>query len=266
MNFVEQTVLAELYAQALEAHGYRVERKLRMGNREVVEPALERGEIDFYLEYLASAERFMNGDASIANADPEWTHRALRTALEPKGVGVLNYAPASNQNGLAVTSATAARYGLARTSDLRPIAGELVLGGPPECPRRPFCVPGLERVYGITFRDFKPLDTGGPMTISALLRGDIDVAVVFTTDARVVEQNLVLLVDDLFLQEADNIAPLVRLDLLNRVPSDFPAVINRVSAGLTTQELTTLTKSVDVDRQQPKDAASAWLKQKRILE
>jgi osmoprotectant transport system substrate-binding protein len=127
-------------------------------------------------------------------------------------------------------------------------------------------VPGLERVYGITFRDFKPLDTGGPMTISALLRGDIDVAVVFTTDARVVEQNLVLLVDDLFLQEADNIAPLVRLDLLNRVPSDFPAVINRVSAGLTTQELTTLTKSVDVDRQQPKDAASAWLKQKRILE
>ena len=179
---------------------------------------------------------------------------------------MLDYAPAANQNGLVMTRAAASQYGLARTSDLRPIARELVLGGPPECPRRPFCAPGLERVYGITFRDFRPLDTGGPMTLAALLRGEIDVAVLFTTDARIVEQDLVLLVDDLFLQEADNIAPLVRLDLLNRVPSDFTTVVNRISAMLTTQELTKLTKLVDIDRQQPRDAATAWLKLKRVLE
>jgi len=266
MNFVEQIILAELYAQALEAYGYRVERKLRMGNREVVEPALERGEIDLYVEYLASAERFLNREASVANSDPEWTHRALRAALEHRGIAVLDHAPAVNQNGLVVTRATAERYRLARTSDLTQVASELILGGPPECPRRPFCIPGMERVYGITFRDFKPLDTGGTMTLTALLRGEIDVAVLFTTDARIIERALVLLEDDLLLQEADNIAPLVRLDLLARAPNDFTTVINRVSAMLTTRELTTLAKWVDIDRREPRDAAGAWLREKRFLD
>jgi osmoprotectant transport system substrate-binding protein len=264
-NFSEQIILAELYANALEANEYRVERKLRMGNREVVAPALEHGEIDMYVEYLATAERFFAGNASVASSNPATTHQALQSQLEHRGIAVLNYAPAVDQNGLVVTRATATGHRLQKTSDLAPFAGQMVLGGPPECPVRPFCQPGLERVYGIRFRDFRPLDPSGPMTVAALLRGDIQVAVLFTTDARIAERDLVLLHDDLGLQEADNIAPLVRLDLLTRAPADFKTTVNEVSARLTTPELTLLARRVDIDRREPREAAAAWLKAKRIV-
>jgi osmoprotectant transport system substrate-binding protein len=171
-NFSEQIILAELYANALEGHGYRGERKLRMGNREVVAPALERGEIDFYVESLATAERFFAGSGSVASSNPATTHRSLLTQLEHRGIAVLDYAPAVDQNGLVVTRPIAAEHRLQKTSDLAPIADQLVLGGPPECPVRPFCQPGLERVYGIRFKDFRPLDPSGPMTVAAASRGD----------------------------------------------------------------------------------------------
>ena len=263
-NFSEQIILAELYASALEANGYRAERKLRLGNREIVEPALERGEIDIYPEYLASVERFLAGGASQASSDPAVTHHALQDLLRPRGLTVLDYAPAVNQNGLVVTRATARIYNLTRISDLAPISPGLVLGGPPECPSRPYCMPGLERAYGILFKEFKPLDPGGPMTVAALIRNQIDVAILFTTDARISESNLVLLDDDRKLQAADNIAPLVRDDLLSRAPADLRTIINKVSANLTTSELTDLAKAVDIDRKDPREAAAAWVKAKRV--
>ena len=263
-NFTEQIILAELYANALEANGYRVGRKLRLGNREVVEPALENGEIDLYGEYLASAESFLARETSKASTDPGATQQALQNLLKPRGVTVLDYAPAVDQNGLVVTRTTATLFNLVRTSDLIPVSQRLVLGGPPECPVRPFCLAGLERVYGVKFKDFKPLDPSGPMTVTALLTNQIDVAVMFTTDARIAENSLVLLEDDRSLQLADNIAPLVRNALLNRAPPDLRGSINAVSAKLTTAELTSLAKAVDIDRTDPRDAAMAWLKAKRL--
>jgi osmoprotectant transport system substrate-binding protein len=140
----------------------------------------------------------------------------------------------------------------------------LTLGGPPECPNRPFCIPGLEKVYGIKFKEFKPLDIGGPITVQALEQNQVDVGLLFTTDAAIPQKGFVLLDDDKKLQLADNVAPVVRDDLLSKAPADFKTVVNDVSSKLTTAELTDLNKQTGVDRKEPKDVAAAWLKAKGI--
>src|SRR6058998_1136315 len=167
-NFYEQITLGELYAQILEANGYQVTRKFNLGAREIVEPALESGQIDVDAEYLATLLAFVDKDGTIAKptTDPKATQTGLQKALDPKALTVLDYAAATDQNGFVVTQATATSKSLKKLSDLVPVAKDMVLGGPPECPQRPFCALGLKNTYGITFKDFKPLDTGGPLTRS----------------------------------------------------------------------------------------------------
>ena len=117
-NFYEQEILGEIFAQILEGNGATVERKFQLGNREIVFPALEAGEIDILAEYAATALEFANEGAGQATSDPETTTEALRAALEPKGLSALNYAEATDQNGFVVTQATADQYGLVSISDL----------------------------------------------------------------------------------------------------------------------------------------------------
>ena len=264
-NFTEQVILAELYGQLLEANGYRLERRLNLGSREVVEPALESGQIDMYLDYLATLLAFVAKDGPAGSADPAATHASLQSVLQPKGVTVLDYAPAVDTNGLAVTRATADKHRLAKTSDLAPVASQLVLGGPPECPQRPFCLQGLRDTYGLTFKDFKPLDAGGPLTVAALEGNQIDVAVLFTTDAIIASKGFVLLADDKGLQLADNVVPVVRADFASKAPADFKTVLSSASVKLTTEELTGLNKQVIVDRKEPRDVARAWLRDKALV-
>ena len=260
MNFTEQLVLGELYAQALEARGFPVERQLNLGSRESVEPALEAGRIDVYPEYLASMLAFVTRGLQRGDPDPARTHQQLGEAVRQAGLSVLDYAPAVNTNGFVVTRETAERYKLNRLSDLTPAAGQMVLGGPPECPVRPFCLVGLRTTYGILFKDFRILDAGGPMSIAALESGQVDVVLLFTTDPLIQARNLVLLEDDRRLQLADNVAPVVRTDLLNRASPDLRAALNAVSAQLTTQELTDLNARVQPGGQQPAQVASDWLR------
>lgn len=264
-NFTEQDVLVELYAQALEASGYRVERKPRIGSREILFPALERGEVDLVPEYLATMESFVAKAASgqsKASTDAAATQKALQDLLTPKNLTVLDFAPAVDQNGFVVSKATADQYGLKKMSDLQPVASQLVLGGPPECPSpdRPFCLAGLEKTYGLKFKDFKPLDSGGPLTVAALDGKQVDVGLLFTTDPAIVSKGYVLLDDDKYLQLSDNIAPVVRNTLLSQAPADLRTALNGVSAKLTTAELTKLNKEVGIDRKEAKDVAGAWLK------
>ena len=109
-----------------------------------------------------------------------------------------------------VTAATAARYGLRSIADLARVAPRLVFGGPPECPERAYCLPGLRRAYGLRFKAFIPLDAGGPLTLQALEAGNVGVALLFTTDPAIPARHLVILADDRGLQPAENITPLVR--------------------------------------------------------
>jgi osmoprotectant transport system substrate-binding protein len=263
-NFPEQVILGELYSQILEANGYTIERHLNLGTREIVEPALESGQIDMYPEYLATVTTFLTKDQTKASSDPAATARALQDAFTPKNITVLAYSPAQDENGFVVTQDTAKKYNLSKMSDLQPVANQLVLGATPECPQRPFCLIGLQQTYGLNFKDFRPLDTGGPLTVQALLGGQIDIGLLFTTDANITLNNFVLLDDDKHLQLADNVAPVIRNDILNRA-SDLRTLADRVSQTLTTADLTDLNKQVSIDHRDAKDAAADYLKSKNLV-
>jgi osmoprotectant transport system substrate-binding protein len=263
-NFSEQVTLAELYSLMLEAHGYAVERHFNLGNREVVAPALESGQVDVYVEYLATMLRYLDRDAR-PSSDARETHRALQSALSRRGLAVLAYAPAVDTNAFAVTRSTAAQFGLSKLSDLEPIADQMVLGGPPECTLRPFCLPGLQDTYGLRFKAFKPLDALGPLTVAALDNGQIDVGLFGSTDGVVAQKGFVVLEDDRHLQLADNVAPVIRADVLAKVPADFPELMDRVSGQLTTRDLIELNTTVDVERQPVRDVALAWLRSKGLV-
>jgi osmoprotectant transport system substrate-binding protein len=255
-NFTEQEILGEIYAQALEANGFTVERKFKLGARDIVEPALESGEIDLYAEYAGTVLEYLNNGAGEASGDAAATIDKLRQRFADRGVTVLDYAPAVDANALVVTQETAAKYGLTKISDLASIAGDLVFGGPPECPKRPFCLIGFQDTYGLTFKEFKPLDTGGPITVAALENGEIDVGLLFSSDGAIAARNFVVLQDDKYLQPADNIVPVVRTAVNSQKLDD---VVNSVSAKITTSVLSQMNKSVNIDKEDASTVAHDWL-------
>jgi osmoprotectant transport system substrate-binding protein len=264
-NFDESEILQELYAQELENNGYTINRKTRLGTREIVEPALESGQVDLVPEYLATLDAFVNKDNSKASSDPTATQQDLQSYLTTKNLTVLDFAQAVDTNGFVVTQQTASKYNnLQKLSDLQPVASQLVLGGAPECPQRPFCLPGLEQTYGLNFKDFRPLDSGGPLTVAALDSGDIDVGELFTTDPNITLKNYVLLQDDKHLQLADNVAPVVRNQVLQAGP-DMRTLLNSVTSKLTTADLTTMNQQVSINHQDASAVAKAYLQSKQLL-
>jgi osmoprotectant transport system substrate-binding protein len=133
----------------------------------------------------------------------------------------------------------------------------MTLGGPPECPTRPFCEAGLTKVYGLHFKAFKALDAGGPLTKAALDRGDIDLGLIFSSDSAYSTGKYVQLQDDKHLQNADNVVPLIRT---NKASDDVTSLLNDIDSKLTTNDLIALNKKSDVDKQDPDVIAAGWLK------
>ena len=257
-NFPESSILAELYAQALEHDGYTVTRKLRLGTREVVGPAIKSGQIDLYPGYAATDLEYFNSAAGEASGDVNATLQKLNTRLQPLGLEALTPSAAVDQNAFAVTKEIQAKYNLSKLSDLAPIGNQLVLGAGPECPTRPFCQPGLEKVYGIHFKSFKPLDTDGKLTRGAFANGTIQVGLVFSSDSDLSSLGLVVLQDDKHLENADNVVPIIR----TKVASDeVKNVLNKVSASLDTKTLVTLNGQVELKHQDPDAVAKAYLQQ-----
>ena len=144
------------------------------------------------------------------------------------------------------------------------VASQLALGGPPECPERPFCLKGLQDTYGLEFKEFTPLDAGGPLTVEALKNGNIGVGLLFTSDPAIAAEGFVLLEDDKGLQLADNLIPVVRQEVLDADPL-MAEVLNGIMAKLSQEELTSLNKAVVVDEQTAADAAAAWLQANDFL-
>jgi osmoprotectant transport system substrate-binding protein len=260
--FSESVIVANMYAGALEAKGYQVTVRKGLGQREIYLPALQKGGadngIDLVPEYVSTLLEFVNKNAGQASGNLEDSVTKLRAALDGIGLTALNASPAADQNAFAVTRATADRLRLKKLSDLTPVAGQLTLGAGPECPTRPFCQPGLEQTYGLRFKTFRVLDSGGPKTMEALSAGDIDVGLVFSSDGAVSARNLVVLEDDKKLQAVDNLIPAIRKDVVDK---DIRAVLNRVSAELTTEDLIQLNKRADVDKADPANLAREWLTQ-----
>ena len=176
-------------------------------------------------------------------------------------------APTSAQPSAAASAApsaaaqsSAAASAAAASAPANSVAAQLAMGGPPECPQRPFCLIGLNKLYGLTFKSFVPLDAGGPLTVAALQTGKVQVGLLFTSDPSIQVDGFVLLNDDKHLQASDNLAPVIRTAVLQAHP-DIATLLNGVSAKLTQQQLTSLNKQVTVDKTDPKDAARAWLQQ-----
>jgi osmoprotectant transport system substrate-binding protein len=257
-NFPESSILAELYGQALSHDGYTVNYKLLLGTREVVAPAIKSGQIDIYPGYAATELEFYNNGAGEANGDATATTAKLNSHLSSLGLLALTPSAAVDQNAFAVTKATQAKYSLTKLSDLTSIGNQLVLGAGPECPTRPFCEPGLKTTYGITFKDFKALDTDGPLTRAAFKNGTIQVGLVFSSDADLNQAGLVVLQDDKHLENADNVVPIVRQSVAT---AEMTAVLNKVSAGVATADLITMNGQVELLHQDADAVATAYLQQ-----
>ena len=262
-DFPESELLAQLYGQALVEHGFPVEQVVQLGAREVVAPALEQGKVDMVPEYLGSALNFLNDRDRVATADPALTHARLEQAFAPRGVSVLAYAPAQDRNGFAVNGDLARGHKLEKISDLAPLAPQLSIGGPPECPERPLCLEGLQDVYKLEFARFKPMPTRD-VTAAELNSGEIDVGMLDTTNPHLIGNDLVLLEDDQRLQPAENVVPVIRREILDLYGPALVSLVNSVSAQLTTTELTRLNRQV-LEGQPAADAASAWLRAHAII-
>jgi osmoprotectant transport system substrate-binding protein len=257
-DFSENETLAHVYAEALRRRGLAVEVIEGIGTREVVQPALQQDRVDIVIDYLGTALSFLESDRPrTAGAN------AVRAALEPllaeRGIAMTQHARAQDQNGFAVTTEFARRHRLTTLSDLKDIAPNLKLGGPPECPSRPYCLLGLQRTYQLAFEGFQPIESRSA-TVSSLVTGEIDVGMLETTDARLAGGELVLLVDDRGLQPNENIVPLVRTDVLARRGPVLRATLDDVSARLSTAEVIGLNRAVEVDGLDNDQAAAEWVR------
>ncbi len=255
-NFPENVILAEIYAGALEADGVEVEKKLNVGSREVLLPALERGEVSVLPEYSGALLEYLRKGESEATATAEQV-REIRAAL-PRGLTVLAPSRAQDQETVTCSRAVADRYGLKSLDDLARVSRDLVFGGPPELPRRDgFGLRGLKAVYGIEFERFRPLDVAGPLTVSALKSGKVDCANLFSTQSAIAVNGFVSLADPKQLIASQAIVPLVAQGAATPATR---AALDAVSAKLTTSELERLVRRVEIDKADADAVAQDFLR------
>lgn len=255
--FGESAILAEVYGQALADAGCVVRQQSLGGYRDLVFTSFASEEINFTAEYAASALEFLNGFAGEATGEITPTAAALRTYLSAIGLTALEASPAVDSNAFVVTAETAERLGLSKISDLTP---GLRLGGPPDCTDNAACIPGLQKFYGLDLSgDFIPLDGAGPITVAALLGGEIDVAVLFSTAGVIAQENWLVLEDDRSMINADNIIPVLAQTLSDAHGQGFIDLVNAVSAALDTAQLTELNRLYEIDKEDASVVARNWL-------
>lgn len=257
-DFAESSIVASMYAQVLEHAGHDVRTRLNVGAREIYFKALEEGELSLVPEFIGSLTVYLEGEG---DADTDAAVTNLERVL-PEGIEALEPASAQSANVFVVTAETAEAHGLSKVSDLQ--GKELTLGGPPECPSRPFCMVGLKTVYDVDFTGrFRPLDVGGPITKEALRKGDVDVALLFSTDPGIGANGWVVLEDDRQLQQAENVLPVIRSD---RLDDGVRELLDELSAALDQDTYVELIGKVYIDGEDPEAVATAWLEENDFLE
>ena len=263
-NFTEMSVMEQLYGQLLAKNGYTVSYK-QVDNREIYEPALEQGQIDVVPDYAATLANFISkktgGTGDIATADANETVQKMQPLLSKLGLTALTPSPAKDNNAFAVTKKYAQANNLKTLSDLGKLGKPIVLAATTECPDRPFCQPGLEKTYGMKISKVLPLGFGSPQAKEAVTSGKADLVLTGTTDATLDQLGLVLLEDDKGLQQADNIVPVVSKKA--NTP-EVKTLLDKLSAALTTQDLTQLNAKVDAQRQTAQQVAKDFLASKGL--
>jgi osmoprotectant transport system substrate-binding protein len=264
-DFGESKILAELYAQALAAKGYDAEVQDLGGGREIVYTSFDSGDINFTLEYAASALEFLNEQAGEATPDADDTVEKLGDYLTEKDLTAAEPSPAVDSNAFVVTSETAEEHSLDNISDLADFT-DARFGGPQDCPTNPFCLDGLKTRYDVDLTgNFTAFDFGGPLTKTALENGDVDVALLFSTDGAIAENDWVVLKDDKGMINADNVVPVFATSLEDQYGEDFVDFVNQVSAAITTEELTDMNRRFDIEREDADAIATDFLTGKNLL-
>ncbi|MFD7609431.1 ABC transporter substrate-binding protein [Streptomyces sp. NPDC059828] len=267
-GFTESDLLARMYSLLLEQAGYHTE-IISVNNREIYEPALERGQIDVVPEYAATLADWLNAKANGPKAAPAGspdlgrTMAALRSLAASRGLTVLDPGKAVDQNAFAVTQEYAAKHHLKTLSDLGRSGLPVRLAAGDECVQRPYCAPALKKAYGIDITGIDPKGVGTTQSKQAVQSGQDQMVLTTTTDATLDDFGLVLLDDDKHVQNADYIVPVV-----NRSRAGGPGVtkaLDELNSVLTTEDLRRLNEEVDSWRRLPEDVAREYLEAKGLL-
>lgn len=258
-NFTENQVLGYLYAAVLQEAGVKVTVRPNLGTREILIPALKGGDIDLLPEYQGALLHYV---APKATATEEGEMQNALTIALPSGLQVLPYGMAEDSDAFVVTLETAEKYGLASLADLRKQNGKLVIGAAPEVKKREVGAVGLKEVYGVEFREFKSLDSSGPLVKGALKKGDVDVANLFTTDTDIQANDWVVLTDPKNLIPGQHVVPLIAD---RKADSTVRKALAELGNALTTAQLTELNRQVDKDKKDPEDVANAYAKEHGLV-
>jgi len=260
-NFPESVILAEIYAQALEANGYTIERNLNLGSRELIFPEIESGAIGFLPEYLGSA--IAVGFGAEAPTDQAEAVQTLSDLFAEVGVTVLEPAPGEDKNVFVVTGDFAEENDVSMVSDLAGL-GDLTLGGPPECEERETCYAGLVETYGLENLAFEAIQEGAAR-VAALSSGGIDLALLFSTQPVITVEGFVALEGTEEIIAPENVIPVVSNEVAEAYGEDFAALVNSISELITTDVLLDLNGRVELEAQNPDDVATDWLNENGLL-
>ena len=261
-NFTEEFILGEIYAQALEAAGYKVKKQLNLGDSNIALKALKDGQIDGWPDYTAPIlEQFFGLEVQQIPATPDAAYAKAKSEFEKQGLTAFQPTPFADANAVGTLKETADKLGLQKVSDLKGKSQDLTLYGSPECRQRVDCLLGLERVYGLKFKKFSPVDIG--LRYSVLDKGQADLSILFTSDAQLAvnQDKYVLLDDDKQIFKAGNLIFITDEDVVKKAGPDYEKTIEQVQQGLTLRVMRELNARVDIDKQKPADVAHQYLKE-----
>jgi osmoprotectant transport system substrate-binding protein len=263
-NFTEQKVLGEIFAQGLAAAGYKTTTDLNLGDEQTALKAVRSGQIDAYPEYTGTALlSFFGRQADELPKDPQKAYQEARQGFAKDGLTALPPTPFTSSNEVAVTKQTAKKYNLVNISDLSKVASRLTLYGSPECRQRLDCLLGLQRVYGLKFAKFVPVDVAQRHEV--LSSGRADVSIVFTTDPQIKREGEVLLKDDKGMFPPYNSTLVVRDAAAQKAGPDLEKTVALLNKGLTAPNMQELNARVDLDKKEPAEVAKEYLKETGLV-
>jgi osmoprotectant transport system substrate-binding protein len=260
-NFPEQEILGEIYAQGLAAAGYKVKTDLNLGSETVALKTLKAGQISGYPEYASTAlTSFFGLEPEEVPADANEAWEKANAEFEKEGLTAFPPTPFASANAVGTLKKTAEKYGLKDVSDLEGVSEKLSLYGSPECRQRIDCLAGLEKLYGLKFKSFHPVDIGLRYTV--LEKGQADLSILFTTDPQLSAERdkFVILEDDKHVFPAGNVLFVTKSSTAKEAGPDYEKTIVQVQKGLTLPVMQELDARVELEKQTPKEAAAAYLK------
>jgi osmoprotectant transport system substrate-binding protein len=259
-NFPEQEILGEIYTQALAAAGYKAKSDLSLGSETVALKTLKAGQISGYPEYASTAlTSFFGLEPEEVPADATEAWEKANAEFEKEGLTAFEPTPFASANAVGLLKSTAEKYNLKTISDLEGVSEKLSLYGSPECRQRIDCLAGLEKLYGLKFKEFKPVDIS--LRYKVLEQGQADLSILFTTDPQLAAESekFVILEDDKKVFPSGNIIFVTSKKVAESAGPDYEKTILNVQKGLTLEVMQELDARVELEKETPKAAATAYL-------